>query len=278
MFKKTSVAVVAALMLAGAAHANQTIENANNQATVSIGNHDLQYHEIDTQGLTNGGYLDSETGGQPAIKFGVVRQGEMFGIHDAYVSASASYAKGTTNYDGYLQGGGVLIPFTNTTDSTTTDVNLRVGKGFTFAGAPNLQVTPFVGYSYHNWVRDMRGQYGYKEVYSHHAAEIGVMGQYAFTSQLVGSADVSFGRTFSAQMTTDGFDAFKLGAKAQTSVGLGLDYAVNRAWHINGSYRLTQFKYGQSAVNTSADGTMAALEPDSKSTVQEVMVGVGYQF
>lgn len=268
----SALSFLSALALAGAAQANESIQAANNQATFAVGSHDLEYHEIDTYGLTNGGYLDSETGHQPAFKFGLTRQGGLFGLSDIYLGASLAYAKGDTHYDGYLQGGPSLVPYAATTRSTTTDFSLRLGRAYSFASVPDLQLTPFVGYGHQTWVRDMQGDYGYKETYSHHLVEAGLMAQYAFTPALVGSVDASYGRTLGAEMETDGYSTFKLGSKPRTSVGVGIDYAITRQWHANASYRLTQFKYGES------QDVGGAVEPNSKSTTQEAMAGVGFHF
>jgi len=272
--KKTLLAtVLAALAMTGVAHANETIVNSNNQLSFSAGASNLNYHELDNSGVTGGSYLDSEKGTQPAFKLDLTRQGSVLGVDNIYVNTQVEFARGNTDYTGYLQDAfGDLTPYDSRTKDTTVDVGLKVGKSFSFARVPNAQVTPYVGYSYESWIRDMSGQYGYKETYHHSTASVGVLGQYAFTSDLVGSTDFSYGRTFGAGLSADGIADFTLGNANVYSGGVGLDYAYSKAWHINGSYSIAKFDYGQSGVS---DGY---FEPNSRTIVQKFYVGVGYHF
>jgi opacity protein-like surface antigen len=277
MLKSITVAVAVLASTISLAHANDAIERANNQVTFSVGANHLNYREIDTTGVTGGGDLDSEKGTQAAFQFSATRQFNAFNVRDLYTQASVSYARGHTSYNGYLQGydalgNFVLEPFQNNTTSSTVDVNLKVGKGFRFGPASRAQLTPYVAYGYHNWVRDMQGQYGYKETYSHHTLGGGLMGQYALTDRLVATVDGSAAALISPKMSADLFGDFTLKAKAQEQLVLGLDYAVTRNLHVSGSYRLTHFEYGHSDVNN------GMYEPDSKSTQQLFLVGLGYAF
>lgn len=272
---KFTAMILASMALMTTAYANDAIKNANNQLSVNIGAHDLSYHEIDNHGQVESGYLNSENGKQPVVKVAYTTQRDIFGINDIYLTASASIAHGDTDYDGYLQGGAKLIPFKNTTRSTTNDLNVRLGKGFTFVEAPGLQITPFIGAGYQLWVRDMLGEYGYKEDYSHISYEAGVLAQFAVTPTIVVSADVGFGKTGNAKMTAylDEDVKFKLGKDNKTTIGVGVDYAFTPKIHFNAGYRMTKFGYGESPVVMNA-----YLEPESDSKTQELTVGVGFRF
>lgn len=273
--KAKIAAIISTLLMAGGyaqAAVTDPITLSNNQVSIGLGAHDLEYHELDTTKVTKGKYLDSEDGTQPGVRIQFVGQSKAFGVSDMYLSVTGSYAKGHTDYDGYLQGGAELIPYKNRTDVTTTDLNLRVGRGYRFAPLPDFQATPFVGLGYQEWVRDMPGEYGYKETYKHNFGEVGVMLQYAVTEKLVIGADAAVGRTFSSKMDAPEFGNFKLGSDTRTAYGFNANYAISRHLNANIGVRMVDFKYGQSAV---INGFM---EPKSTSRVQELTVGVGYAF
>jgi hypothetical protein len=277
MLKSIALAVAVLASTVSIAHANDAISRANNQVWFSVGGQNIDYRELDKTGVSGTGTLDSEKGTQPAIQLGVTKQFDAFNVRDFYAQASVSAARGHTSYDGYLQGydangNFVLEPFQNSTTSTTVDVNLKLGKSFRFGPASRAQLTPYVSYGYHHWTRDMHGQYGYTEDYQQSVLGGGMLGQYAITDRLVASVDANFGATLGAKMSTAGFSDFSLGSKAQEQITLGADYAVSRNLHVHGTYSLTHFEYGQSAVNN------GAYEPDSRTTTQVFMVGLGYSF
>ncbi|TKC88693.1 hypothetical protein FAZ69_13125 [Trinickia terrae] len=270
---------LAALCLAAAAcpaHADaapgaDALLSANNQLSVSIGGHRLDY----TESTATVNPLDSETGTQLAYRIAAVRQGSVLGLTNVYLSAAVSYAAGTTAYDGYLEDSlGNLYPYQSTTHDKTADVSIKLGRAFSISPFGNAQLVPYIAYGYHSWVRDSSDtQYGYYEHYRHQTVSAGLIGQYAFTPRLVGSADISVGRTFGAKMTASIVSGtFNLGAKPVVTGMLGLDYAVTKRLHINASYQVTRFNYGMS--NTVG----GYYEPDSKTTEQLYLIGIGYSF
>ena len=274
MLKQIALATAFLVSTLSLAHANEAIVRANNQVSVSVGAHNLDYRELDNSGVTGGGDLDTEKGTQTAFEAAVKRQGDVLGFHNIYTSMSVGVSTGHTNYSGYLQsmdGSSGLIPFDNSTSNTTTDVLVKVGKAFDFG--PRAQATPYVQYGFHNWVRDMQGQYGYKETYSHHTLGGGVLGQYAFSPRLVGSLDANVSAILGPKMSASIFsNDFNLKAKASESVSVGVEYAFTDRLHANASYRFTHFEYGQSGVNN------GAFEPDSKTNEHLFLAGLGYSF
>lgn len=278
MSKRLALAMAAGLLCAtGAARADEAILRANNQASLWVGGHHLNYHETDTNNTSGlvgpGGQLDSEHGTQAAFGGGLTRQGSLFGLKNIYTSLSLDYSHGNTDYQGYLVNNNThtAVPYSSTTRNTTFDVNLKVGPAFALGAQSRVQVVPYITYGYHNWVRDLAQPYGDKETYSHQYLGIGLLGQYSFTPKLVGSADLSVARTINPRLTTGSTGDFSLGSKAQTSLSVGLDYAVTPRLHASASYRATEFKYGQSPVGV-------YFEPDSKTIEQRFLVGLGYAF
>ncbi len=196
---------------------------------LSIGWQHIDYVEDDTFGATSNGVLDSDKGSQPGLKVHYNLQGDRLGIKDLYFKASYAYFHGTTHYDGYLQNlvTGGLTPYNTETQVSSTDAQLKLGKGFLLG--QSTQLTPYVAYNYRQWERDSsRDPYGYLEMYSHDAISVGLLTQYAITQNLVASFDASIGQMLNAQMEIEHYYKFDLGKRPVYSLELGLDYALSQ--------------------------------------------------
>jgi len=147
----------AALGSMAEAHADNIFQSANTQLTASAGGQYTDYKE--TQ---QGRKLDSESGFQGSYQGKVSVQHDMLGIKDVYLSASFGYAKGPTDYDGYLVSrSGLMLPYQAGTRTNTTDVTVKVGKAFPLT--PQAQVIYYAYYGYHQWIRDSTSTFGYDE-------------------------------------------------------------------------------------------------------------------
>jgi len=272
MLKKLSSILISSLFLVGAAHANDSIITSNNQMSIDIGNHFLDYHELTSGGQ---GYADSEVGSQPAAKLSIVQQSTFLGVKDIYTALSYEYSRGLTDYTGALQNlqTGATTPYNTVTRNATSDYDLRIGRSFAVVGYTDVQVTPFFDYGYHSWSRFPEGAYGYQENYANQEAGLGLLVQYAVTPKLVVNGELEFGHLIDPKMDTAGSPEFILHSRASNSLAFGVDYAMTRTVHVNMSYQLTSFQYGQSAVNS-----QELFEPDSKTAVQSVMAGIGLHF
>lgn len=261
-------------VLPAQAQSLQTIRAANNQIQFGLGVHDLEYAEYDNYKKTpDGGYFSAERGSQPALSITTTQQATLFGQENIYWKIDYLGAKGTTAYTGYLQyPNGTLVPYKNTTDSGMDSFSLHVGKALPVS--PQAQVTPFAGFSSRDWLRSMQGPYGYRELYSYKALEVGVLGQYAFTPKLVGSASLSMGNMYNATMTANiaGTGTFDLGERPISTIKLGLDYALTSRTHVFGNYSRTSFKFGESPV------TGGFFEPESFTNADTFTMGVGFLF
>lgn len=266
--------IIAALTMAGSAAAQTTIESSNRQLAFAVGRQHVDYVEYDNYGVTSNGTLDSEKGSQPAFSASYTWQGDAGSVSDLYVDVAAAYAKGKSNYDGYLQNfkTGALTPYQSRTHVSTTDFRARIGKGFGINGGA-IKLTPYLAYAYHEWERDSSSdQYGYLEVYDHQSLSAGLLAQFALGQRMVASVDYSYGRTFDAQMQVEHSTTFTLGAKPVSTLGVGLDYALSKTLHLSGRYGETRFKYGESNV------IGGFLEPNSKTTLKNAYLGLGFAF
>jgi hypothetical protein len=279
--KVTTIAVLGALSL-NLAHAEVGIKAVNNQIGLSFGGQHIDYVEEDTYGATTNGVLDSEKGSQPGLKVHYTLQGDRLGIKDLYFKASYGYFKGTTHYDGYIQSytTGAITPYNSDTHTSSTDAQLKLGKGYQLGSS--TQLTPYIAYNYRQWERDSSFDlYGNLEMYSHDAGSIGLLTQYAITPNLVASFDASIGKMFNAQMEVDHYYKFDLGKRTLYTFELGLDYALSKEWHLFSNLQYMQYRYGESntvPVAVNGVGMVDFIEPNSKSKILQIYVGAAYAF
>lgn len=268
------IALAALALIASSAHAGTGIIGANNEATFSVGVHNLDY----TEETSDGGWpgtLDSEKGNQAAFGVAFTHQGWVLGIPNIYTSVSTVLSTGSTSYEGYLQDGyGDLTPYSGTTHNVQYDLELRVGKGLPIGTSGQFQVTPYLLYNYHHWQRQPGGTY--TEDYSHNAIGAGVLAQIAPNPYLVFSADFSYSAMLGAQVNVDSVPTMDLQNKPIAKLALGVDYAVTSHFHLNANYKYTSFNYGGSTpVNVSG---MSVWEPQSKTRENLFMVGASYAY
>lgn len=262
--------------LSGLAHADDAIKAANRQVNLNYERQKIEYHEYDNEGVTNGGWLDSENGSQNGVSISYTHQFDADGVKDWYVSTSFAYAKGKTDYDGYLQSyvDGSLTPWQSKSDVKTTDFDLKFGKGFRFA-SDRVQLTPVGDYLYHTWKRDLAPgtPYGYREDYKHSALSLGLLGQFAITNRFVASAYGSIGRTLSPELKVEHAATLNLKSRTIYSLSFDLNYRITDSFDVHGGVQQTRYKYGQSDVEYGG-----IYEPESKTTLTNYYVGAGYAF
>lgn len=270
--KKVITLAALALVFSAHAFADEAILQANNQVSLSVGSHRLGYREP-SQSASFPGDFDTEMGTQFTAGVSAVRQGTLFGINDIYTSASASFATGHTNYQGYLLAN--MTPKRDNTSNVFGDFQFRAGKAFSFGSRSQFQVVPYVQYAYHVWSRTIGTDAS--EVYSHHTLGGGILGQYAVNKKLVLSADVTVSEMFGAQMRKKPLPTFDVHERPVLQLGFGADYAITRNLHVSANYRFVKFNYGRSPDVQGNDGS-SWYEPSSKSTENVVTVGLGYSF
>lgn len=262
------------LLSSSAAFASGAIESVNNQLRVSAAHQDFTYYELDEHKRTANWWLDSEKGQQDGSAVSFTAQGALGGLDNVYAMLETASYSGETAYDGYLQGGGKLIPYQTTTKLETTDYQARLGVGVPFGTSNEFQLTPYAALGRHEWLRDSSADpYGYAERYKHNFVGVGAMLQFAATPATVFKLDYLEGRTFSAKMTlvADGTE-FALGDKALRMVTVGVDHALARNLHVHAEYRHTDFAYGESPVVGNY------LEPSSETTRRQLYVGAGFSW
>jgi len=244
----------------------------------SYGAAHYQYLETDPYGRVYP--LDSETGSIPVIQATLRWRGKPAPpLPDIIVQAEARYAHGQTDYNGYLQTGINLTPYSSRTSNTLRSYNLRVGLPLgAFTQLPwGQNVAPYVAQSWHHWERNLT-QYG--EYFTWQATSIGVMALCPLAdfdlpqlSRFTLEADWSAGRTRNPHIVAPALRfAADLGSENTSIVALALHYAATPTWLFGLRYEAQHMSFG-------ASPTMAGLQyPNSSSLVQSLTVSLDYYF
>jgi hypothetical protein len=246
--------------------------------TLSQGATRHQYREPDSLGRVNP--LDSESGSIPTTQVTLRWRGQLTqALPELALQAQASYAQGQTAYDGYLQQGTTLMPYSSRTGNTMEALSLRVGLPLNaFTQQPWAQhIAPYTEQSWHYWQRDLT-QYG--ETFNWQTTTLGVMAVWPLAelslpqlARFTLEADLAIGRSRSPHMAapTLGFAA-DLGETSNQSAALALHYEVARTWPIELRYTIPRSNFGGSP-------SAAGLQyPGASNNSQGWLVSVGTHF
>lgn len=232
--------------------------------TINLGRLYQNYTENDPSGLTTNGTLDTERGTLNSVELGGRWQAESFPL---LLQVTARRSNGDTRYSGYLQTGSQLTPYSATTHNDLQD--FRVRAGLPLARSENFQWVPFIEYRYQNWVRDL---IQYRETFQHHAAVVGMLGQWRASSLWTLEGEASAGKLLHAQT-----DIPKLrfsgsrGNQALWSLGASASYRIKGHWRAVASIRYEQSQYSQSALSN------GFIEPASRTKQTNTLFGIEYQ-
>lgn len=236
------------------------------------------YREPDPLGRVDP--LDSETGSIPTTQATLRWRGKLAqALPEIAVQAQASYAQGQTDYNGYLQSGITLTPYSARTGNTLRAYNLRVGLPLNAFSQQHWaqHIAPYAAQSWHHWQRNLT-QYG--ETFTWQTTSLGVMGLWPLAdlglpkfSRITLEADLSTGRTHNHHMAAPALDfAADLGSASTRSAALALHYAATPTWLLGLRYEEQSMSFGESP-------TVAGLQyPGSSSNEQSLAVSLGYHF
>jgi hypothetical protein len=249
---------------------------ANNQVTLDVVGHNLDYHES----MPPFPVLDSEKGWQPGVQITGSVMGNLGVIRNVYVMGQLTWVNGKTNYWAPV-GPPLGDPVSLQNGAEIRNFDVRVGQGIVVA--PNWVLTPYIGAGLHTWDRDLSnalGPFGYHESYRHGYAGPGLLAQYAASERIVLAGYGLVGSTFDPKMKTS-FNGgaviqpitYDLGTSVIFKAGASADFAVTPQWHLNAGADYTSFSYGASSL--ASDGSK---EPDSKTKIWTVKAGFGYSF
>lgn len=289
--KHAIVAVAAAigavgLVRTGHATDNYALYSADNVIGLSLGSQHQHYSEYGSGSILDGDYGAVE----PSYRVYLSALRDWRGYSNLYFAASASYASGSTTYNGALQNllTGATTPYTHNKPTRLVDWNIRAGKGFALNEDENVQLIPYLDYAQHYWDRLNGGGIGdYSEYYRHDALSLGVIGQYAPNDRWVLSAEVQAGYLFNASVRAPALEGklnlgngyylqgingpITLGNHTAVMFSLGADYAVTYHFHVTADYRWQRYGYGEGVNN-------AFIEPNSATIMQRFEVGFALTF
>lgn len=236
------------------------------------------YREPDPLGRVDP--LDSETGSIPTTQATLRWRGKLSqALPEIAVQAQASYAQGQTGYNGYLQQGTTITPYSARTGNTLQAYNLRVGLPLNaFTQQPWAQhIAPYAEQSWHHWQRNLT-QYG--ETFTWQTTSLGVMALWPLAdfglpkfSRITLEADMATGHTSSPHMTAPalGFAA-DIGNASTRSAALALHYEATPTWLLGLRYEAQRMSLGSSP-------TVAGLQyPGSSNSLQSLAVSLGHHF
>lgn len=237
----------------------QTIRSADSAVWGAVGTDFLNYKEALTP------ITDSERGSLPSLAGGV----SYMGNSNIYLAFEGNVAFGDEDYNGALQNRytGATTPYKSTTNSTITNLDGKLGKGF--ALGRSMMLTPYGEVGFRYWTRDL-GQYG-TEDYDNFNALAGLMFQLSPIDRLILTAYGSAGMAFGGEMKTSG-DTYDLGSSGMYKLGGKVGFDVTRKVELFTSLDFSHFRY----VNSSWVDN--AMEPSSFTNDTAIRVGLAYHY
>lgn len=246
--------------------------------TLSYGSTNRHYREPDPLGRVDP--LNSETGSIPTTQATLRWRGQLAqALPDIVVQAQASYAQGQTDYNGYLQQGATLTPYSARTGNALHAYNLRVGlplNAFTHKYSAQ-HIAPYAEYSWHRWQRNLTQ---YEESFTWQTTSLGVMALWPLAdlgmpqfSRFLLEADLATGRTRNPHMSAPalGFAA-DLGRASTRSAALALHYAATSTWLLGLRYEARHMSFGASPI-------VAGLQyPGGNNNEKILTVSIGHLF
>lgn len=201
----------------------------NRHLSISATQLQQRYREQDIQSLTTDGTLNTERGSAPGYALQGRWQGDLpLGSRSLplWLQASATWAQGQTNYDGYLQSGSTLTPYRAKTGNTWRSYSLALGVPIALgqgqAGQAQWQVVPHLQWASTHWQRNLV-QYG--ESYRHTSAGPGLLLQWAASPQWLLEAGAAWRKQSPVQVRVP-----QLGFEAQQSGGTQRILHLAAAW------------------------------------------------
>lgn len=255
-----SVSLAALCLCVTAAHADSAQGDShwpahNRYVAIYLGQKQQNYRELDTQGLTSNGILNTETGSQQHLGADISYQttkGWLFGL-------DAQRQTGATTYSGYLQAGnGSLSPYAASTGNVSTQYSVHIGYALnadTWRAMPNTwQVTPLLQLAQHQWQRNL---VQYSETYSFSSHAWGALVQWQAQAGTVLEVQFFTGYTQPAQVSAPalGFAATQAGGSlSEWRIGVTQDLQTLTgsdtlaSWRVVARYTQSQYAHGLSPI------------------------------
>lgn len=254
-----------------AGRVNHLVESINNSASVSYSAYNLSYGEYNQciyfkpcSGNTSSKYLDTEDGSLPdlGLNFSFTFLHFADKIHYDYANGATSYAE------------------RNPPIGTDNDIiyNISDRLGYMLAITHNFVVTPYIKASKYIWNRVILPSYpliSYREKYRTYYWQLGLIAEYALTSNFLLKISGGIGYTFDPRMAAY-FNTpahFSLGSKMVYGFKLDNYYLFMKHIYLRYGIAYRRMKFGYSPLY---DGFI--YEPSSVTNTFLYTAGIGYAF
>jgi hypothetical protein len=235
------------------------------------------YRERDTTGLTPDGVLNTEQGHIRGNGLAVRWQGATPWLPVAprglWVEWSYQHLSGRTRYQGYLQQGNALTPYSAKTGNAYNTWQLRIGVPLT--GLPAAEQVQWVPYLEHGQQRWQRNLVQYSETFRYRWWAAGLLVQWRppKIQQLTFEFDATAGRHSHTLMRVPAMDfAADLPTKPLYHLGASATYQIQSHWGLTAGWQLKRTNSGPSEV------IGGFREPPSKSNQQLWLLGLSFYF
>lgn len=226
------------------------------------------YREYDTSGSIPSGVLDTETGAIPGFELRTRWQGTS-GKLPICLQAGLVYARGQTDYQGYLQSGASYTPYKAHTGNTLAALNLRIGLPMA-SHSDALQWIPYAELASARWQRNLAQ---YDERYSYQRASLGLVAQWQVAEKWVLEADAALGRFSDANIRAPSLNfSTDLNVHSYRRYGLAVDYKLSKRFSMLAQWRLEKYQ-------TEASSVVNGLqEPASDTRQQHWLLGLTWRY
>jgi hypothetical protein len=270
--------------------AGSIIQQINDHFDARLGVEHFTYHEINpasgpvhTTQLATGSDLDGEIGTLFSPTLSVALQRKLWIVDNVRAEARLHMAFGNATYNGYFQDlhGNIVAPATAQSGEAFTDLEVKVGKGFSPLGGERDLLTPHIAYGLNEWHRKVAEDtpYGYSEQYRNRYWMAGIQYQFALNDRLVVNADWNYGRMLSPRMDASNLvGTFGLGATPWRDYELGATYSTSRNAYVGLMGWWMRYGYNQSQHVIDYSQGIGAYEPGSKTNRYGIQTVFGYSF
>jgi len=196
------------------------------------------------------------------------------------------FKMGETDYDGTTWGG---TPIKDKTDNTFYGGEANIGfTVYPDKGQLPVTTTFYTGFGYRYWKRELGGPSPYSEEYSWKYFPIGLIVSYPITERWSGEVEIAAWIIYDPEVKANLSEAnsslsspkLDLGSRVGWKIALPFNYRFSQRWSLNifPSYEYYSFGGSDTVIVSNGPPPISAAEPESKTHVFSLNVGVRFHF
>lgn len=216
----------------------------NRSLTLSASATEQRYREIDNQGLTHDGTFDTEHGWLAGGTVQWRNQASADAAMPLWLQAKVEWQQGNTAYQGYLQNGSQLIPYSSSTGNAMKNAGMSAGWAVPLIDG-QMQLVPYLGIAQRCWQRSLN-QYG--ETYSYRNIGMGFLVQWQPAPRWILEVVHQWAHDLSAHLSisSSGFSAdIGAGSPQYSAIELSYNLGANSGLYLQASH--TRWRNGASS-------------------------------